>query len=153
MPSELQIKRSIEANTKHGHGGPKRSKEYRAWAHILGRCLNPKDNSYPLYGGRGINVDPSWVKSFEAFLNSVGKAPSPMHSLDRINNNGNYEPGNVRWATRYEQSRNTRRNIVVDGMCLKDICSLKSISYEAAQARIRRGQKAKQAIIELEALK
>lgn len=84
--------------------------EYLAWLHIKDRCLNPKDKKYPYYGGRGIKVHLPWVDSFIAFINDVGKKPSKKHSLDRINNDGNYEPGNVRWATIDQQNNNRGNN-------------------------------------------
>lgn len=122
-----------------------RTKEYRAWAHIKGRCLNPSDKSYPAYGGRGITISPVWAESFEAFLEDVGRAPSSDHSLDRIDNDGPYAHGNVRWADRHTQIRNTRRNIIVDGMCLVDFCRVNKLSYEAVQMRLRRGHPQPQA--------
>jgi hypothetical protein len=74
------------------------------------RCQNPNDPAYAHYGGRGIRVDPRW-ESFEKFAADVGPAPSNRHSIDRYpNNDGNYEPGNVRWATAQEQALNTRSN-------------------------------------------
>lgn len=75
------------------------------------RCFNPNNKDYRLYGARGISVCDKWRKSFELFLEDVGRRPSPSHSLDRRENNGNYEPGNVRWATPTEQVRNSRRKI------------------------------------------
>lgn len=138
------------AAMEHGNNrGGKRTKEYRTWAHILGRCNNPSDANYCYYGARGIRVAPEWADSFEAFLRDVGRAPSPRHSIDRINNDGNYEPGNVRWATSAEQNRNTRKNVFVNGMCLVDACAALGISYGAAQARIRKGQTPEQAIAAL----
>jgi hypothetical protein len=114
----------------------RRTKEYRVWAHIIGRCNNKNDASYRLYGGRGISVCERW-RVFENFLIDMGRAPEGL-TLDRKDNNGNYEPSNCRWATPAQQSRNTRRNIVIDGLCLKDYCQLHNIGYDAAQARIRR---------------
>jgi hypothetical protein len=70
------------------------------------RCNNPKNISYPHYGGRGIQIYPAWRHSFETFLADVGRRPDSKHSLDRIDNDGHYEPGNVRWATRQQQVRN-----------------------------------------------
>lgn len=77
------------------------------------RCLNPKNRVYPNYGGRGIRVCERWLNSFENFLADVGTPPNDgqKYSIDRINTNGNYEPGNVRWATQETQANNTRANV------------------------------------------
>jgi hypothetical protein len=105
--------------TTHGHskgakGHTKRSSEYNIWADIKQRCRNKDDKGYPNYGGRGIKMCDEWYNSFELFLKDVGVRPSPEHSLDRINNDGDYEPSNCRWATRDVQSRNKRTNIWVE---------------------------------------
>lgn len=94
-----------------------KSKEYRCWSSMKNRCLNPNEPTYARYGAMGITVCDEWKVSFEAFLNHLGFAPSPDHTIDRINTFGNYEPGNVRWATRKEQMLNRRDNhrIVYDG--------------------------------------
>jgi hypothetical protein len=90
----------------HGEAGA--TPEYRAWASMKRRCFNPNVWNYKNYGGRGITVCPQWAGSFEAFLADVGRKPSQKHVLDKINNNGNYEPGNVRWATMSESNKNRR---------------------------------------------
>lgn len=78
---------------------------------MLQRCMNPNNKGYKNYGGRGITVCARWQNSFANFLADVGPRPSVRHSIDRHpDNNGSYEPGNVRWATSDEQTRNTRRN-------------------------------------------
>lgn len=82
--------------------------EYRAWVSIKQRCTNPNNKDYENYGGRGIKMHPPWEKSFKLFLDYVGPKPSARHSIDRINNDGNYEPGNVRWASPDEQAVNKR---------------------------------------------
>lgn len=101
----------------HGHAGRlsgSQSPEYIAWCRMKSRCGNPLAPDYPRYGGRGIRVCPQWEASFEAFFSYIGPKPTPDHSVDRINNNGNYEPGNVRWATRKEQARNKRNTKFIE---------------------------------------
>jgi len=93
---------------KHGHRRPgATTKEYRAWIGMKAR-VTPGNKDWKNYGARGVSVFPGWAANFEAFLDDVGPAPSKKHSLDRINNDGNYEPGNVRWAVQATQSQNTR---------------------------------------------
>jgi hypothetical protein len=90
-----------------------KTKEYYTWGCLKSRCLNPNDRSYHRYGGRGITVHADWIKSFDAFLEHVGPAPTPKHTIDRIDNARGYEPGNVRWATQTEQQRNRSSNRVL----------------------------------------
>lgn len=99
------------------HGGSK-TPEYRLWAGMKERCLNSKSKAWANYGGRGIRICERWANSFSAFIEDIGYRPSPNHTIDRVNNDGNYEPGNVRWATPKEQARNRRDNrlITIDGV-------------------------------------
>jgi hypothetical protein len=98
----------VESRAKPRTHGKSSMREFQAWYNMKKRCINPSHPSYLSYGGRGISVCPEWLGSFEAFYEHIGPRPSPDHSVDRINNNGNYEPGNVRWATRTQQQRNRR---------------------------------------------
>lgn len=82
--------------------------EYRAWAGMTSRCTNKNERTYKHYGDRGITVCKRWRESFPAFLKDMGRKPSPELSLDRIDNDGNYEPGNCRWATAKQQANNKR---------------------------------------------
>lgn len=88
--------------------------EYRAWLNIKERCLNTSSRDYHRWGARGITVCDKWRNNFAAFLTDVGYRPSPEHSIDRINNNGNYEPGNVKWSTAKEQANNRRDTQIIE---------------------------------------
>lgn len=95
-----------EKTTHGGHGTP----EYATWKSMKDRCFNPGATSFPHYGARGITVCDRWRDSFANFLADMGKKPTPQHSIERNDVNGNYEPSNCRWATNMEQHRNTRAN-------------------------------------------
>lgn len=88
--------------------------EYRAWRDMKNRCYNISNKYYDNYGGRGISVHPPWVDSFQEFFNYVGERPSNNYSLDRPNVNGNYEPGNVKWATTKEQAIHRTDNVMLE---------------------------------------
>lgn len=86
---------------------------YRSWSAMRGRCTRPNDPAFDRYGGRGIKVCDRWLNSFENFLEDMGERPEGK-TLDRENNDGNYEPGNCRWATRIEQQNNRRNSRKID---------------------------------------
>ena len=124
-------------NTTHGRA---HTKLYGVWRAMRERCGIPTNPAYPNYGGRGIRVCKEWEESFEAFYADVGEPTFSGASLDRIDNNGDYNKANVRWATRAEQASNTRRNKLyyhkgTEAM-LKDIATTEGINLGTLYYRI-----------------
>ncbi len=117
-------------------------KEYAAWRAMKSRCLYSKHNSYGDYGGRGISVCAEWSNSFDSFLRSMGTCPKGM-SLDRIDVDGDYGPGNCRWATWFEQANNRRNTIFLtfdgESLCLKDWAIKTGIKHGTIYARFKKG--------------
>jgi hypothetical protein len=123
--------------------GKSQTAEHRVWRHMLGRCENPTDDAYARYGGRGITVCEQW-HDFSTFYADVGPRPSSTHTLDRYpNNNGNYEPGNVRWATRLEQGQNKRNNRFLtlgdSTQCVAEWARITGLDRDIIVARINNG--------------
>jgi hypothetical protein len=128
------------ANTKHGGSY---TKEYRAWIAMKARCYNETHKNYADYGGRGIIVAPEWLEDFQEFLDYVGRAPTEKHTIDRVDPDGNYVPGNVRWATQAEQCVNKRETlrIELDGeiVPLKVAADRRGVPYHQVYSRYIRG--------------
>lgn len=97
--------------------GMAKTPEYKAWKAMKTRCFNEAFKSFEHYGGRGIKISERWLQSFENFYEDMGPRPTPTHSIDRINGNGNYEPENCRWATKSQQSYNRKcaKKVVFQG--------------------------------------
>jgi hypothetical protein len=136
----LQKEAARRKNLTHGMA---RSSEYKIWQQMKERCTNPNNNHFKDYGGRGITVCERWLK-FENFYADMGPRPAPKHELDRYpNQKGNYEPGNVRWATRKQQMRNRRNNRLVEFQgetrCMVEWSEIKKIPADIIRCRIRLG--------------
>ena len=124
----------------------RKSKIYQVWANIKYRCLNPNCKAFSHYGGRGIKIYSAWIDDFQEFYNYVSKLDhfgENGYSLDRIDNNGNYEPNNLRWTDQKTQLRNTRVNRIVEyqgeSMTLAEAAEKFHIGYTTLQNRLARG--------------
>ncbi len=128
------------SNTTHGRS---KTPEWKAWCEIKQRCLNPSNHAYADYGGRGIRLHPPWVRDFAAFYDAIGPRPSPQLTLDRIDNDKGYVPGNLRWATRTEQLRNCRSNHRVqyqgDSLTIAELAERTGQPYQRLWRRIQDG--------------
>ena len=130
------------SRSQHLKHGLHRSPEYQAWKGVIQRCTNPSYKGFAYYGGRGITVCDEW-KSFESFYRDMGSRPTDKHTLDRIDNDKGYEPSNCRWVPMLVQSRNTRRNVIVDyqgrRMVLSEAIGLSGLKASTVQGRRRLG--------------
>ena len=121
----------------------KKTPEYNSWINMKQRCYNAKHPAFKSYGGRGIVVCDRWLDSFLSFYDDMGPKPGPGYSVDRINNDGNYEINNCRWATAKEQCRNMRTNTAVeyhgDKMCLAKAGEASGIPAYLLSQRVRAG--------------
>ena len=117
------------------------SPEQRTLKGMVQRCHNPNSGGYPRYGGRGISVCDRWRESSHNFIEDMGPKPGPGYSIERNDNNGNYEPDNCRWATRTEQNRNTSRNVFVEHngkqITISELSSLTGIHVETIRSRVK----------------
>lgn len=143
--------RLTELKTTHGMTG---STEYNIWANMIQRCTNPASQAYNDYGGRGIAVCDRWKGSFEAFYADMGPRPSPDHTLDRRNTDGNYEPGNCRWVTWDVQQNNRRNNVRVDhedaSETLSNVARRSGVTYQSLWVRVRKkGMSVEEAIADI----
>ena len=138
-----------ESRTKHGHNTGQKSPTYQTWDAMIQRCYNEKSTKFYLYGSRGISVCDRWRSSFSDFLEDMGERPLGK-TIDRLDGNGNYEPGNCRWATRKEQQRNLRSNqfITIAGrrVTIPEASELTGIHRETIRGRLRRGLSDEEAV-------
>lgn len=129
------------ARKRHGHAVKRNSHEYHSWQSMKQRCTNPNTDGYHRYGGRGIKVCSEWMDSFEAFLSDMGARPDGT-SLERINSDDGYHPGNCKWASSEEQSRNRCDNRIIEAfgdlMTLTDAAKKYNISRGCLTARLRK---------------
>lgn len=129
---------------RHGHARRVKGKttEYKSWGAMLSRCYCEQATGYAMYGARGIIVCDRWRESFENFYADMGPKPTDRHSIERNDGTGNYEPGNCKWATSYEQTRNVRRNVMLSfegkTMCITDWAAHFGISLSGFKWRYKR---------------
>lgn len=132
-----------KAGIRHSYHGMTNTDEHNIWLGIKERCYSKSAKEYNRYGGRGIRMSQRWLDSFVNFYEDMGNRPSKLHSIDRINNDGNYEPSNCKWATRSEQQRNTRRTLLVTyrGITVSaaEMAEKFGVNYKLFHSRLRYG--------------
>ena len=143
----LQRESAAQINRTHGLA---KTPEHVVWCSMNERCTNTNHNRYHRYGGRGITVCDRWRNSFEAFLEDMGPKPSPRHTIERIDNDGHYEPGNVRWATKKEQARNRRTTRLLEirghSRSVAEWSEMHGVPHATILERLKRGWDAEQAV-------
>jgi len=143
------IQRRGAGNTTHGLGVGRRHPLSGTWSGLKQRCYNPKAKRFNRYGGRGITVCDRWLNGadgkpgFQCFVEDMGPKPTPQHSIERKDKDGNYEPGNCHWALDIEQARNRRTTVEVDldgkSVSLAEYCEHKGLPYKIVHQRLSRG--------------
>lgn len=151
IPADLRMGRSkncgcvrratvAKNNYIHGHSS---TREHVVWLGMIARCTNKRHSHYAIYGGKGVVVCKRWMDSFTDFIADMGWPPSNKHSIDRIDNEGNYEPGNCRWATAKQQQRNKTKTVKItkDGVTksVMEWSEITGIKYGTIMGRIKRG--------------
>lgn len=135
--AKVTAKKTGQKNRVHGGEG---TRLYRIWRKMKERCLNPRHAHYKSYGGRGIRICAKWIHDFGAFqLWAKNAGYRDDLTIDRIDNNGNYEPNNCRWATYKEQGRNRRSNRVIEGKTLAEWLDTAEVSQDTVRKRLSKG--------------
>lgn len=146
-----KVDRSTEINKIHG--GAKRGlhePEYRTYRSMKKRCLDPKNNRFNSHGGRGVTICERWLSSYSNFLEDMGRKPSPKHSIERIDNNGNYCKENCHWATSIQQANNRRSNKILtlngQSKTIAEWGRITGFGWSVIQQRLRRGDTVEQSL-------
>lgn len=139
------------ANNKNAlKHGMSHSPEYKAWDGARERCFNPKNRKFPIYGGRGITMCKDWRGDFRKFISYMGLKPTPKHTLERLDGNKGYEPGNCIWALYSKQNNNRsfNRHLVVDGvkMTVAQAAKVTDIPHATILSRLDAGKSDQEAI-------
>jgi hypothetical protein len=127
------------ARLTHGHTvGHTQSTEYRTWIAVLHRTSHPNQVGYPNYGGRGISICPEWKDSFTRFLADMGLKPTPQHTIERVDVDGNYTPANCKWATRIEQAANKRTSVLIEGLGSRKVLAEWARVFEVSPTKLKK---------------
>lgn len=138
LQKETAANTCLQRNKTHGESD---SRTYRIWRGMKQRCLNPNTHNYEIYGGRSVSVCQEWQDSYEQFVADMGHCPEGDSSIERIDNDGDYEPGNCMWATRGQQSRNRRSTVMLTHngktMCMTDWAEEVGMPFMTLRNRIQ----------------